>query len=197
MNDLAKLAALPLASLCLAGAVDPTPPLTFEGLGTVRIGMNERELQALGFKDPNEPPDWQADEEYLACHYLANEQGYPGVGFMINDHKLVRIDIGPNDAGVKWQALSGAMIGMTETEVVSVYGNWMSMDDHPYLGDSGSYLLLQSADGQYKMIFETATPEGSGEEFASAPARGPSSEKRVTGFRAGLAGPVDYIEGCA
>ena len=197
MNGLAKLSAMPLAFLCLAGAVDPQPPLTFEGLGPVRVGIDERELLALGFKDPNEPSDWQTDEEYLACHYLANEQDYQGVGFMINESKLVRIDIGPNDAGIKWQTLSGAMIGMTETDLASIYGNWMSIDHHPYLGDSGSYLLLQSADGQYKMIFETAAPDGSGEEFSSPPSRGPNSEKRVTGFRAGLAGPVDYIEGCA
>ncbi len=194
-----RLAALPLAFLCLAGAVDAQPRLTFEGLGPIRIGMSESELQKQGFSDPNRLADWQADDEYVACHYLANEVEYPGVGFMINNSKLVRIDIGPNDAGVKWQTLSGATIGMAETDVAAIYGNWMKIDHHPYLGDSGSYLLLRSGDGRYGMIFETATSDGSeaiSEEPSSASSRGPNSKKRVTDFRAGLAGPVGYIEGC-
>lgn len=196
MNGLVKFTALPLAFLCLAGAVDPQPRLTFEGLGPVRIGMNESELQTRGFTDPNRSSDWQTDEEYVACHFLANEAEYPGVGFMINDSKLVRIDIGPNDAGIKWQTLSGAMIGMAETDVAAIYGNWMNIDDHPYLGDAGSYLILQSGDGQYMMIFETALQDESGGKSSSVPYRGPNSQKRVTDFRSGLTGPVGYIEGC-
>lgn len=192
-----KLAALPIALLCLAGATDSPARLTFEGLGPVRIGMAETELEALGFGDPHRSSDWQSDEEYRACHYLANEDRFPGVGLMINEGMLVRIDIGPNDAGVEWQTLSGAMIGMTEPDVASIYGNWMETDDHPYLGDAGSYLVLQSGDGRYKMIFETATADGSGEEMSSAPSGGISGTKRVTDFRAGLADPVGYIEGCS
>ena len=196
MNDLAKLATLPLAFLCLAGAVDPQPRLTFEGLGPFRIGMTESELQTRGFTDPNRSSDWQTDAEYVACHFLANEEEYPGVGFMINDSKLVRIDIGPNDAGVEWQTHSGAMIGMTETDIAAIYGNGMQIIDHPYLGDAGSYLVLRSDDGQYMMIFETAIEDENSEKFSSAPSRGPNDQKRVTDFRSGLTGPVGYIEGC-
>lgn len=197
MKTLFRSATLLLAPLLLLGATDEKPRLTFKGLGPVQIGMSEAALLKSGFSDPYRSADWQADEEYAACHYLSNETDYPGVGFMINDGKLVRIGIGPNDAGIIWQTLSGATIGMTETEVASLYGNWMKIDYHPYLGDAGSYLILQSSDGRYKMIFETATSDGSGEQFASAPSRGPNAEKRVTDFRAGLAEPVSYIEGCS
>jgi hypothetical protein len=197
MNCIPKTVALPLAFLCLAGAADSQPRLTFEGLGPVRIGMSETELKKIGFSDPYRSSDWQTDDEYPACHYLANEEDYPGVGLMINDNRLVRIDVGAKAASAKWQTLSGATIGMTETEIAAIYGSWMKMDYHPYLGDSGSYLTLQSGDGRYRMIFETATPDGSGEAFVSSPSRGPNSRKRVTNFRAGLAEPVGYIEGCS
>ncbi len=197
MRNLFKPATLLLGLLLLTGATDEKPRLTFTGLGPIQIGMSETELQALGFSDPYRSADWQTDEEYAACHYLANESEYPGVGFMINDDTLVRIGIGPNEAGITWQTLSGAMIGMTETEVASIYGNWMKIDHHPYLGDAGSYLILQSSDGRYKMIFETANPEVSGEQLSSAPSQGPKADKRVTDFRAGLSGPVSYIEGCS
>lgn len=48
-----RLAALPLAFLCLTGAAAAQPRLTLEGLGPVRIGMNEIELQKQGFSDPD------------------------------------------------------------------------------------------------------------------------------------------------
>jgi hypothetical protein len=73
----------------------------------------------------------------------------------------------------------------------------MKIDHHPYLGDAGSYLILDSSDGHYRMIFETAAPDGSGEQFSSKPSRGPNANKRVTDFRSGLAEPVSYIEGCS
>ncbi|MEJ6594650.1 hypothetical protein [Parasphingorhabdus sp.] len=195
MKNMLKMAALPLVLVFLVGAVDEQPCLTFKGLGPAQIGMSETELKQLGFGDPYRPADWQTDEDYAACHFLIKEVEYPGVRFMINEDMLVRIGIHPNDAGIIWQTLSGATIGMTETEVASIYGNWMKIDDHPYLGDAGSYLVLASSDWRYQMIFETATPDGGGEQSCSLRPQGPVAKKRVTDFRAGLAEAVSYIEG--
>ncbi|MGB5723634.1 MAG: hypothetical protein WBM39_04400 [Parasphingorhabdus sp.] len=197
MNSLLKPAAGLLALLLSTGAIDEKPRLTFAGLGPIQIGTSEAALHTLGFSDPYRSADWQNDEEYAACHYLSNEAEYPGVGFMINDGKLVRIGIHPNDTGIIWQTLSGATIGMTETEVAAIYGDWLQIDYHPYAGDAGSYLILQSGDGRYKMIFETAIEDGGDEQHFSAPSQGFNAEKSVTDFRAGLAGPVSYIEGCS
>ena len=197
MKNLFRLATFMLAPLLLLGATDEKPRLSFQGLGPLKIGMSEAALEKLGFSDSYRSADWQADEDYEACHHLSNETDYPGVSFMINDGRLVRIGIGANDAGIRWKTLSGASIGMTETEVASLYGDWMKIDHHPYLGDAGSYLILDSSDGQYRMIFETAAPDGSGEQFSSKPSRGPNANKRVTDFRSGLAEPVSYIEGCS
>ncbi len=197
MKALFRPAILLLAPLLLLGATDEKPRLTFQGLGSIEIGMSEAVLQKRGFSDPDRSAVSQADLEYAACHYLSNETEYPGVHLMINDGLLVRIDIGANDAAIVWKTLSGASIGMTETEVVSLYDGWIKIDHHPYLDDAGSYLILDSSEGLYKMIFETATSDGSGEQFSSEPSRGPNANKRVTDFRAGLAGPVNYIEGCS
>lgn len=197
MNSLLKPAAGLLALLLLTGASDERPRLTFAGLGPIQIGMSEAALLTLGFSDPYRSVDWQDDEEYAACHYLSAEDDYPGVSFMINDGKLVRIGVGPNDAGVVWQTHSGAMIGMAETQVAAIYGDRLKIDHHPYFGDAGSYLILQSGDGRYKMIFETATQDGGDGLHTSSPSEGFNAEKLVTDFRAGLAGPVGYIEGCS
>jgi hypothetical protein len=197
MNSLLKPAAGLLALLLLTGAIDEKPRLSFTGLGPIQIGMSEAELETLGFSDPYRSADWQADEEYSACHYLSNEDEYPGIGFMINEGKLVRIGVGSNDAGIIWQTHSGAAIGMTETQVAAIYGNWLKIDYHPYLGNAGSYLILQSGDGRYKMIFETAVQDGNDEQHSSAPSQGFNAEKLVTDFRAGLSDPVSFIEGCS
>lgn len=197
MSDLRFLPFLPAVCLLFGATSDISPRLTFEGLGPIRIGMTEVQLEKMGFSDPYRSADWQTDEEYESCHYLSNEAKYPGVGFMINDGRLVRIGIGSNDKGINWKTLSGATLGMSETEVAAIYGGWMKMDHHPYMGDSGSYLILVSRDGRYRMIFETAISDDSGTKYSSAPSKGPNPEKRVTDFRAGLSGPVGYIEGCS
>tara|TARA_R110000850_G_scaffold265766_3_gene395743 strand:+ start:40071 stop:40670 length:600 start_codon:yes stop_codon:yes gene_type:complete len=197
MKALFRPATLLLAPLLLLGATDEKPRLAFQGLGSIEIGTSEAVLQKRGFSDPYRSAHSQADEEYAACHYLSNETEYPGVHFMINEGRLVRIDIGENDAGIMLKSLSGASIGMTETEIVSLYGDWIKIDRHPYLDAAGSYLILDSSDGRYKMIFETATSDGSGEQLSSKPSGGPNANKRVTDFRAGLAGPANYIEGCS
>ena len=197
MRGLFSLVLIPSAFLLFGATNGEKPRLTFEGLGPVRIGMTETQLEKMGFSDPYRSADWQTDEEYESCHYLSNESKYPGVGFMINDGQLVRIGIGTNDKKIEWKTLSGATLGMRETEVAAIYGSWMKMDYHPYMGDSGSYLILASRGGKYRMIFETALSDDSGTENSSAPQNGPNPEKRVTDIRAGLSGPVGFIEGCS
>ena len=187
MKNILKMAALPLVLVFLVGAVDEQPCLTFKGLGPAQIGMSETELKQLGFGDPYRPADWQTDEDYAACHFLIKEVEYPGVRFMINEDMLVRIGIHPNDAGIIWQTLSGATIGMTETEVASIYGNWMKIDDHAVsrwcrvLSGSRVQRLALSDD------IRDGDPDGGGEQSCSLRPQGPVAKKRVTDFRAGLA----------
>ena len=66
------------------------------------------------------------------------------------------------------------------------------MSGHPYLDEAGSYLTLTSGNGKYAMIFETAVKDMDANAMKNR-----DQPKYVTNFRAGLAEPVGYIEGCA
>ena len=193
------------APLLVSAAPSERPRLTFEGLGKIRIGMTIVELKAQGFAS-DAMYDGQSSEEYDGCHYMSNGRDYPGVSFMINDGYLVRIGIHqrsdsapPESSGIytpkpipAWRSLSGVGIGMSESDASAIYGDWLKISGHPYLGSAGSYLRLDSSDGKYAMIFETAIKNMSRDGSKDG-----DQQKFITSFRSGLAGPVSYIEGCA
>ncbi|WP_417620547.1 hypothetical protein [Parasphingorhabdus sp.] len=182
-----------LLQLSLGANGNDKPRLTFMGLGNIRIGMAEENLKTLGFRLTSQGPWGEVgDPDFRACHYLDSAPNFPGVAVMINEGKVVRIDIGFRSSAENWQSLSGAKIGMTEASVSEIYGDWLKISGHPYLDNAGSYLTLTSSNGKYAMIFETSvgnmTDKGMEEKI---------QPKYVTDFRAGLAGPVSYVEGCA
>lgn len=168
------------------------PKLTFDGLGDIRIGMSSEQVKKLGFRLTSGGP-WNevGDEYFVSCHYLDSSPSFPGISLMMSDDKVVRIDIG-YDRDKGWQSYSGAKVGMSQINVQSIYGDWLKISGHPYLDKAGSYLRLNSSDGKYAMIFETAIKDLSGNVSNER-----QQEKFVTHFRSGLAGPVSYIEGCA
>jgi len=194
-----------LALLLLGANSEERPRLTFQGLGDIYVGMTIAQLKAKNFASDS-MYEGQPPEEYNSCHYMTNGRDYPGVGIMINDGRLVRIDIdnGRDPAPTEsngiykpipvqvWKSFSGAQIGMSEREVKAIYGDWIKTSGHPYLGEAGSYLRLDSSDGKYAMIFETAVKDMSAEALEN-----PDQEKYITDFRAGLADAVGFIEGCA
>lgn len=180
-----------LAAIFLAGNSTPNPRLSFQGLGPVRIGMTIQQVKALGFKLTTGGPR-SNDEEHFYCHYLDTAPDYPEIALMMNEDRLVRIDIAYGSKPGLWKSLSGAMIGMSEAEMRAIYGDWLKESTHPYLEDSGSYLSLNSDDGRYAMIFETAV-----DDQASVPETTEKQIKYVNNFRAGLKVAVGYIEGCA
>lgn len=195
----------PMLLILLGANDDERSRLTFQGLGDINIGMTIEQLKAHDFASDS-MYEGQSLEEYNGCHYMTNGRDYPGVSVMINDGHLVRIDIDrardPDPAksnGVytpirvpDWKSFSGASIGMSESKVKAIYGEWLKISGHPYLGEAGSYLRLDSSDGKYAMIFETASQDMGAEAL-----KNPDLEKYVTDFRAGLADAVGFIEGCA
>jgi len=200
MNRFFSILSLALAAILLAGATTPKPRLTFEGLGPIRIGMTVSQVKKLGFKLTTSGA-LDNEEERFSCHYLDSAPAYPGIALMMNEDRLVRIDVSSVDVsqgskpGQKlgaWQSLSGARIGMSEQEVRDIYGDWMKKSGHPYLDEAGSYLTLTSSDGKFAMTFETAV-----KDIGAAASESKSTPKYVTDFRAGLAGAVGYIEGCS
>ena len=83
-------------SFAAVAADKPDQILTFDGLGAVRIGMTVHEAEdalAVKFK-----PVGREDEP--SCWY-ANRADHidPGISYMIQDNKVVRIDIDDNELG--------------------------------------------------------------------------------------------------
>lgn len=193
MSRALTLCLAPLFFLILGANAQERPRLTFAGLGDLRIGMSAEQAKGLGFRLTGSGPWGEVgDPDFVACHYLDSSPRFPGVAVMLSDNQVVRIDIGFRSGAENWQSLSGAKIGMPQTEVKAIYGDWLKVSRHPYLDEAGAYLTLTSSDGEYAMTFETSVEDFNGETEDAK-----SQPKYVTDFRSGLAGPVGYIEGCA
>lgn len=142
----------------------------YDGYGDMRFGMGEAEARAAWGGALNGEP---SDE----CHYFspAWEHVPSYFAFMVDGGRFVRYDVG-NDREV---APGGGRLGMTEAEIDAAYPGRVAKSPHKYV-DGGKYLRVPADDGSDGvLVFET---DASG---------------KVTGWRAGLAPQVDWIEGCS
>lgn len=145
--------------------------VTTSGLGPVRIGMNPQEANiaagyglALDFIDD-------------ACYYLLAEPVLDNVGFMVADGTIARVDIWP---GSNITTSSGARIGMTEAQIIGLFGDKIQTRQHPYV-PGGKYLEfvpVDEVDKNFRVIFET------------------DENGIVTSYRSGRLPEVGWIEGC-
>ncbi len=145
-----------------------------KGVGPVRVGMTVNEAkQAAGI------PLVRAENAYSegdACYFL-DAQGILGLGFMVTDGRIARVDVGRNSP---IKTLSGAGIGSTEAQIQQLYPGQIVSNPHEYF-ENGKYLTFvpkDEADKSFRVIFET-------------------DRGRVVEYRAGKLPEVQYIEGCA
>jgi hypothetical protein len=146
--------------------------VTTGGLGPIRIGMNPQEANiaagyglALEFIDDS-------------CYYLLAEPVLDNVGFMVSNGTIARVDIFP---GSEITTRSGARIGMTEAQIIDLFGAKIETQAHPYVS-GGKYLVfvpVDEVDKNFRVIFET------------------DENGIVTSYRAGRLPEVGFIEGCA
>jgi hypothetical protein len=148
--------------------------LSLEGVGPVRVGMTLSEASAAAGV-PIRLQDIPAGPE---CRY-AYPEGAPGLGrevaFMVLQGRIARVDVG---GAVR--TVSGIGKGSTEAEVQATYPGRIRVEPHPYTRN-GRYLVYVPADAGLRhlsMIFETENGQ-------------------VQRFRAGLADPVAFPEGCS
>jgi hypothetical protein len=97
--------------------------------------------------------------------------------FRVVDSMVVRIDVYTDSL----ETDLGARVGMTETQIQSLYDHRLVVQPHPYTAPDGHYLILDPdpADSTGPtMIFETL-------------------RDTVRNFRAGRKPAVLWIEGCA
>ena len=146
--------------------------VTIAGLGPIQVGMTLVEASKAA-EIAFVPVGGSAS---LVCRYFQPKEGPEGIGLMVvNDH-IIRIDIWP---GSSITTLSGAGINSTEAEIEALYPGQIEVSSHKYTG--GQYLTFIPEDAGaklYRLVFETDV------------------EGRVTQFRAGQFPAVTWVEGC-
>lgn len=147
--------------------------MTIVGLGPIQVGMTLAEASKAA--ETAFVP--MGGSSSLECRYFQPQDGPEGIGFMVvNDH-IIRIDVWP---GSSITTLSGAGIDSTEAEIEALYPGQIEVSSHRYT--DGQFLTFIPKDGVgnlYRLVFET------------------DAEGRVTQFRAGQFPAVTWIEGCA
>jgi hypothetical protein len=135
-----------------------------DGVGPVKVGMSLPQLN-MALQEKFAIPQ---DKEDQGCFYVTSTK-HPRVSFMIENGRLVRIDV--DKRGVA--TAEGAQVGDSEEHVKQVYGSRLKVGPNDYT--DGHYLTVQS--GNYGVRFET-------------------DEGKVSTFYAGTFEAIQYMEGC-
>lgn len=146
-----------------------TGTVSEHGLSSIRAGATLAEangtlngaLSLPGGADPT------------GCSYAIWRDGPPGMRVMVENGRIVRLDV--DSAGIK--TAEGAQVGDAEAAVKQLYGSRVIMTPHKY--EDGSYLTVRDAkDSTFAFVFET-------------------NAGKVTRYRAGQRPQVEYVEGCS
>ncbi|HET7320873.1 MAG TPA: hypothetical protein VFI96_00085 [Longimicrobiaceae bacterium] len=161
-------------SSAAAPAAEPAPApdstvwtVSPDGAGPVRVGMDFAALAPF-LTTPADTVD--ASE---GCRYMDVRGAPDGLHFMVEDGRLVRVEVREGDTPTQ----AGARIGDPESRIAALYPGLRVL---PHKYTDGHYLVVlpgAPADTLHRLVFET---DGS----------------RVTLFRAGLYPPVGYVERC-
>ncbi len=177
----APVTSSPAAPSPARSASSSAPVAGFAGLGSARIGTTtDAFAAALGLKLVVETTSGMNDP----CWQLA--LGSPTSGMTVlteggRKGKVARYDLqGYGLPAAKQAALprtaAGVGVGSTKAQVLAAYPGKVAATPHTYV-EGGQYLRVLDGQG-HAIVFET------------------DEKGRVTLLRAGLVGPVDYIEGC-
>ena len=168
--ETAELASTPPAAPVAAG--NGVELARFDGYGDLRFGMTAAQAkQAWGGELKGQPGAGET------CYYLSPmSQASPAqFAFMIENDKFVRYDVG-NDSEV---APGGGQRGMSADQIGGLYTGRVKEQNHKYV-PGGKYLRVTDGSGRDGvLLFET------------------DAAGVVTGWRAGVAPQVDYVEGCS
>lgn len=153
-----------------APASNPIEPeqVAFDRFGLIRVGATIADLEAEGLvvagRDDVLPG--------TTCAY-ARFRGLDDVAVMLDGERIVRIDI----SGTQYEGPHGLRVGQSEAEAIRRLGS-AQVQDHPYTGPQGHYLILLDDGTGTGLIAET-------------------DGKTVERWRIGQHEQVQWIEGCA
>lgn len=144
--------------------------LTFHSLGAVQLGMSVAEASAAYGKKLVVPTN--PDPE---CSYAFAPPGPPGIGFMLHEGKIVRIDV--TKPGI--QTPKGAHIGGTEVNLLRLYAPAAKVSPQKYTdGHNVTVTSPDPGESGLRLVFQT-------------------SAGRITAMRAGRLPQVGFAEGCS
>lgn len=150
-----------------ATAVPVSHGLGMEGLAPARIGMTLDELQAA--VGPLRVPD---KVDPASCFYVSRAER-PGLLFMMLEGNLQRVDVREGDTATD----TGLRIGDDVAKVSATYST-VDIQPHKYEWESGAqYLTVFNAEKSRALRFVT-------------------SGGKIASFQAGMADPVQWVEGC-
>jgi hypothetical protein len=143
------------------------------GMGPVRVGMTVPEAEAaagmrlVGELDPAISPD---------CYFVEPEAGIPGVAFMVHEGRISRVDV---YASGTVTTLSGAHIGMTESQILALFPERIEDRlDYRVDGRALVFVPVDEADRNFRVVFEV-------------------DDGIVSGMRGGILPSVQFGEGCS
>lgn len=157
-----------LAVALLSSGATRQDPITFYGVGVVKVGATVQEASKAAGTPLQATPD---RGEELSCHFVRS-QSNPTLLFMVEDGLITRVET--DDP--KFQTASGIRVGNSEARVRAVYGKRLEITEHQYFLD-GHYLTVRSADRRFALVVET-------------------DGEKVIYIRSGQVPSVEYVEGC-
>jgi len=138
--------------------------------GAIRYGMTVAEARAATGDSLAGAPAGEA------CGYVAPEGAPAGFGAMVEQERVVRVDV--DSLGIPTDR--GAVVGMGEAEIRRLYPDSLESMPHKY-ETAGRYLIVvptSAAESGHRIIFELGR------------------DGRVIRYRAGLRPAVEYVERC-
>lgn len=143
-----------LTGCCTAFAAEPDLILTPDGLGPVKLGMSEKELQVV----LREKLEYDYDPfVHHACGTVSTKRGQAlGVSYTLESGRVTRISIDFFDKEPRSPVRTEAGIGLDATveEVKQAYGDRLVVKPHPN-DPSWHYLVADTPDHSRAIIFET------------------------------------------
>jgi hypothetical protein len=163
-----------LLIVCALAAAESTAQtdfsiVRFDGIGPVRIGMSLSELNKTLHTSYTRPTE--SDEQ--ACFYV-EVPNQPGIGLMILDGRVARIDV--DDAPTR--TAEGIRTGDSELRALEAYSKRLKVEPDFYDPENSHYLTLLSSDRKLGIRFET-------------------TDGKIKRFYAGTSRAISFVEGCA
>ena len=142
----------------------------FGEIGPVRLGMTQSQIEEAIGTTVSRGQAGSHDE--ISCYYLRYEGPYSGIGFMMNDDRLVRYDVWAS--GIRTR--TGIGTGSAMDEVAASYDQPVRATPHKYT--DGKYVSVDDGNG-IKLLFET------------------DAAGNIERYRSGRSPEVDFVEGCS